>query len=318
MKHYLLILIIQLLVISPFALSEDEAEAPPIIATSSIDKAQITTSDELTFTVEIKVKKEIKLDLPEIGGAIEGFRVIDSGEEGPVRDEDYIVSKRWYKLRADITGSYILPAIEIRYKDQEGAEKSIKTSEIFVEVTSVLQKDGEKSKDIRDIKGLIKIPKKWKTWEIVTLIICLLIVVAFGVLIYFLRRPKKTIVPPRPVHEVALERLTQLKEDDPLSIGDDKYFHFTLSDIIREYFEGMFKVTATDMTFEEIKSEFTSFNEINDDLKASFLEIMKDTDLVKFTDMTISQKRSNDILDQAFDFVALTKPDEQVEEDSVI
>ena len=89
------------------------------------------------------------------------------------RDEDgRRILERWYKLRADLVGSYVLPPVELAYRlaatagepaASETPAESVQTSEIFIEVQSVLPAGGEAT-DIRGLKPLRQVKTPTPVW----------------------------------------------------------------------------------------------------------------------------------------------------------
>ena len=65
-----------------------------------------------------------------------------------------------------------------------------------------------------------------------------------------------------PAHEIALSEIEKLKESNLLEDGQIKHFHFSLSEISRNYFERKYGLTVTDMTLEEIKARIDSIHEL--------------------------------------------------------
>lgn len=311
MKKVLVILL--LIAMLPVLAAQED-----LVLRSEVDRAKATTGDLITFTVSIDSIEGLKVQLPEFGEKIEGFRVVDFGSSDPVVEDGRVNYRRWYKLRADIVGTYILPAIELVYDDKAGKEQTAKTSEIFIEVASVL-KEGDEQGDIRDLKDLSSSPRRLTTLSIV-LIAVMVVAIVFVVFLYRRKRKGKEIaLPVIPPHEVALQRLNALKSEELLQNNQQKRFHFALSEIIRNYFEGMFELTTTDMTIEEIRSRMSDVKSLDDDLKKLFLSMLTRTDIVKFTDTISSEEEGELLLGDAFEFVDKTKPEVVVEqEDSVI
>lgn len=286
----------------------------PIILKSSVNKALVTTGDILIFTVSLDHTKNFKeIDFIDIGSMIEGFRVIDFGIDKE-EDGDRLITKRWYKLQADIVGSYILPSISLTLKDQvSGNSKDIKTSEVFVEVASVLNKDGNQKMNLKDIKSLEEVDDIPNYWMLS--ILGLLSLVGFIYYIYKRKDKKRAgfeeIIP---AHIIAIESLEKLKTENFLENNEFKLFHFTLSEIIRNYFEGSFELSVTDMTTEEIKKASNKIRYIEDNLVKTFLNILEQTDIVKFTDTTLPLEVSENILKDTFMFIEETKPKNDLDE----
>lgn len=287
-----------------------------------VDKALASTGDYIVFTVTIEHIDQIKMDFPDIGSSIEGFRIVEFGENPTKTDEGRTTLERWYKLQADISGTYILPAIGLTYADTQGNEKTIKSSEIFVEIESPVDKekqDGKEADDIKDIKDLILIPSYF-IWYI---IIGALLAIGLFFLVWYLanrKKDKKERVVYIPPHIEALDRLKDLRKASYIQKKEYKKFSFDLSEIIRNYFERVYNFPATDRTFQEIKRDINGVKSLNDKLKKKFLEVLDKTDVVKFTDTSFPDEEFVGFLELTEDFVNDTKPEEdpKSEEDSVI
>ena len=208
--------------------------------------------------------------------------MIDLGENGPREIEDRLVLEKWYTLKADLVGSYILPPVTVPY-EYEDKEDVASTAQIFVEVESVLHKDGT-SEDIRDIKPLAAIERDLRRLIIISALsgIAAIFVLA-GIIVYVRKRKsRERVIPARPAHEIALERLQKLQQKNFIETGNVRFYYFELSEIFREYLENRFSFFAVEQTTEEILQEIgqeTRLEELQRDAARQFL---KNTDWVKF------------------------------------
>ncbi|HLE11098.1 MAG: hypothetical protein A2504_01620 [Bdellovibrionales bacterium RIFOXYD12_FULL_39_22] len=291
--------------------------ASEVVVRAKADKATVTTGDVVTFTVEMEHDKNIAVEIPDVGRDILGFRIVDFGQTDSKEVEGQIVLSRWYKLRADMTGSYILPAVNISYKDKKGVEQKVATAEIFIEVASVLKGKEAEGFVLKDIKELRKLSSIWRWWQILLVV---LILIGVLVSIYWFRRKQVKVeeVISIPPHQWARQELAKLAALDLLMAGECKRYSFALSDIMRKYFENVFSLSVTDMTIEEIKKSMRGDLAIDNNLKKEFLEILQMTDVVKFTDSKLSQEEGVRIMKQATAFVESTTLKEVVEEESVV
>ncbi len=307
-----------LILASTLSFSEDSVDA--VIISAGVNQATAKTGDIVRFQIKLEFDKSIQdLIIPEVGGDIVGFRIINSGNSGPDEiTENRLQLKRWYELQGDFAGSYILPAIEIKYENLRGVSKTVKTSEIFVEIKSSLvsdkdKKESEGSKDIRDIKDIVEAPRYLSTLSIVLIVVLLLLVGGFFVGRLYSNRShliEKVVLPP---HVVALKSLDKLGNSKALD-HNLKKFHFDLSEIIRVYFEGRYDITTTDMTTFEIRVKLVNIDQVLESLKKEFLFVLEQTDMVKFADVKIDREISLSLMDQARRFVEETKPIAEITE----
>lgn len=304
--------------------TQTKIDQPPVTLNAFVDNANPTTSDTITFTILLTFKKDMEqVQIPEIGSLIKGFRIVDFATDGPTEKDDRYEIRKWYKLQTDISGSYVLPSIKISQPGTKGSAE-IKTAEIFIEVTppkSSAKPDGkaEVKDDIRDIKDIIPPKKNYLIHLAIAGSLLLLVAIIFAVIFYLKRKKKVVDIPATPPHELALSSLKELGEGNLLDSRCTKKFHFQLSAIARAYLEGQFGLKATDKTIEEIKREIHTIKDLSDDKIQNFMHILRETDIVKFTDSDPGKGLSLNLLNSTVNFVTETMPKEEVEEqDSVI
>jgi hypothetical protein len=87
--------------------------------------------------------------------------------------------------------------------------------------------------------------------------------------------------PPRPAHEVALERLAELAASPLAKQGPAKAFYTAATDILRDYLRGRFGVDARDLTTEELLAA-TAGLELPGRSRNLLRAVLKEADLVKF------------------------------------
>jgi hypothetical protein len=305
------------------------AERFPVETRATVDRAIATTGDIINYRVTVNYDAGYDVEIPEPGAEIAGFRIIDVGREEPrpLRD-GRIEEERWYQLRADLIGSYVLPPVTVSYRERSEAKRepesddstvpldsdleSVKTSAIFVEVESVLPTDGQ-AEDIRDLKPLRRIQPRWP-WPWIGVAIAGVLAL-LGAALYFLRRARRGLEEPAtPPHERAFELLRALRETDFEDPEAVRRFYFSISEAIREYVEGRYGLNATDLTTEEIVSALPTLEKLGGEERGSLRLFLVDTDQVKFADHEPSQPEIEETYERALDFVETTRPMELEEE----
>lgn len=313
-------------------LDESPESAPPLAPVqveAGVDRAVATTGDIITYTVRVEHDPGYEVDLPEPGAEIAGFRVVDLGRE-PVREaRGRTVEERWYKLRADLVGSYVLPPLTVTYRPRspeadpgddepvpqeagdesraELGETTLETSEIFVEVESVLPADGEVT-DIRDLKPLRPLEEGWgwRWWLGVGGGALALVLGALGLVYWRRREPPE--VPPIPPHELAFQALDELRRTDFQDHEALRRYYFDLSQVLRAYVEGRFGLNATDLTTEEILAAATTLPRLANGQSEALRRFLVDTDAVKFAAHVPSSQEIEETYERALSFVEATRP----------
>ncbi|MEZ4271012.1 MAG: hypothetical protein R3C68_06140 [Myxococcota bacterium] len=334
----------------PTATKTPTVNSDPVVVRSSVDKAVATTGDVITYEVLIEYKPQVTINVPEPGADIAGFRIIDLGVERSQLEDGRNAERRWYKLRADLVGSYVLPSIHITYtdtqahdpqsavppssvspgnsdrppeQDQEGgvaktapaeSAQSVSTSEIFVEVKSVLPTEGEAS-DIRGLKPLHRVERRLPWGPIgAGAALC-----AVGIFLFAWLRRKRQIsaIPADPPHEIAFAALNELRQTDFKDPEQLRRYYFSLSEVLRSYVEARFALNATDLTTPEILHRLRDIDEMNTVARRNFTSFLRATDQVKFAGHTPSPQEIATTYDEALSFVEDTREVSDEETDSM-
>lgn len=280
----------------------------PLEVSSQVDKAVATTGDIITYTVIVDRLPEVEAQIPEFGAEVAGFRIVDMGTEGPKEIEGRVVTKKWYKLRADMVGSYIIPPVSLSYKPNlDAALKEIQTPQIFVEVKSAIPA-GEEQQDIIDIKSLEEPQIDYVLWSgIIGGVVILLLLIVLGVIYYRKRKRAGEVVVKPLAHEVALAELNKLKGKKHADVQEIKKMYFRLSEIFRCYLEDRYSFPATDWTTEEIISQANRNQDLTFELKEQAKTFLLNTDIVKFAEYVPEETQMHEELGRAISFVTATK-----------
>ena len=278
-----------------------------------VDHAVATTGDLITYRIAVEAETDFEVEIPEVGAAIAGFRIVDFGAEGPTERGGRTVRERWYRLRADLVGSYVLPPFEVRVRrhHSDGADdaawQTLTTSEIFVEVASVLPADLE-AEDIKGLKPLRRV-RSGPSWIWIGAAV-LVAALAIAALIGALRRraPRRNQVPSSPPHEVAFAALDELRGFDFEDRAVVRRFFFRVSAVIRAYVEARFELNATDLTTEEIIARLGSVADLDADHGRDLQRFLIDTDQVKFAHREPTPAEIEATYESALQFVESTRP----------
>jgi hypothetical protein len=254
---------------------------PPVEVSAQTDRTTATLSEPVTFTLTAQYDKNLSVKLPEAGTQIAGLRITDFGEDGPREVDNRLVHKKWYKLEADIAGSYIIPAQTVAYEGDNGT-REIKTPQIFIEVKSSLKSGPDAPKDIVEIKTLEEIPFNWRPYIWGGCAALALICVGAGGFLYFRKRKKKAEALKKPAHIIALEEIEKLKSEHLIEKGGVREHYFRLSDIFRRYIENRFSIPAVEQTTQELLPGIMRLDAMHAAAKSGVREFLIHSDMVKF------------------------------------
>src|SRR5690606_20778603 len=244
-------------VIIGFLCSTTKGTAQQVKAEAKLDSTSIRLGDQTMLHIRVRFPSSDSLSFPEIPDMLsEDIQLVHKSKIDTVFDTDDFRIKT---LSQDLTitsfeaGAHVIPAFNFHTKTD-----SVQTDSIYLDVLSV---QVDTSKSIYDIKQPLGVAYSWIdwlrdhwTWAVLTLVLILLIIGFF----YFRKKiPQKQAKPeaPKPeipAHQIALERLRELKEKKLWQQEQVKQYHIELSDIVREYLEKRYHVQALEQTSGEI------------------------------------------------------------------
>jgi len=251
---------------------------------ADVNQDTLLIGDQITLTLTATSDPSIQL----VGFDLQRLRLAEVPEILQESDTDTISRgpKRILEKRLRLTvfdsGRYVIPSLGFEYR-RDGQLGRAETAPIPLFVQTIpISSDTIR---LQPIKGIMKEPIKLQD-----VLLYLLVVIAAGLLIssYFLYRNWKNRPamrqdnePALPSHELALQRLQELRERGLLEQGAYKYFQSELTYILRAYIQDRFQIKALDATTDQIihrLQEAKSISGRSDELR----QMLQTADLVKF------------------------------------
>lgn len=255
---------------------------PPLELTAEVDRAVATVGDLITYTVTMDREPDVSLQVPEFGDTLAEFRVVDAGTIGPEEKYGRVILKKWYRMQADIIGSYLIDSAIVRYTVPDGEQRETQTPRLFIEVESILE-EGETARDIRDLKAPEVFKRDYTIYLWILLGLAIVIALTLALWAYVRRKAREEVeLVRRPAHEIAYEALERLRLMRLVEHGKVKEYYFALSEILRQYLEDRFELKAVEQTTEETVSHIEGTESISDETKDLTKQFLSETDLVKF------------------------------------
>ena len=296
------------------------AEKSVISVESHVDRAGITIGDRILYTVIVTSDPEVKLEPLALGSNLGAFEVKDYkiyDQEKTKQGKN--VNKSEYLITTFTTGEYVIPPITVNYTNLEGERKQIKSEPLFILVRSV----GATEADQEDVRGLKPPIDVRGTYLSYLLILPILALLAGGGFLYYRRRSRGLALPEipeelkKPAWEVALLELDSLRESDLLKKSEIKRYFTILSDVIRKYIQRRFEFPALDRTTDEMRAEMKRIK-LDQSIRELTTGLLFFCDLVKFAKYVPSSGEIEESLNQAYSIVNLTKPQEEVKEETAV
>jgi hypothetical protein len=208
-------------------------------------------------------------------------------------------------------GSFEIPSVELTYFGADGSVKSVHTQALPFTITSLIANEPEPK--LKENAG--PLPVRQRDY-LVVYIAGGLLAAGLGAVVALLvrrrlraRKPAAPAAPPRPAHEVAMEKLDRL--GGLLAEGGDlRPFYFELSEAIREYLGGRFGFDSLEMTTEELVAAMqrVPLDHARGVVSSEIEGWLSGCDLVKFAKVSPSDEQARGALETAIRMVAATRP----------
>lgn len=276
----------------------------------SIDLSKLLEMENLFFEVDSTVyEKKVDLEVISVGLDSTNFDF-----KSPISIDKLLVesndNQKMWKLGFVVAiynaGKFVLPPPRVlSSEDLDIIEGASPTIEVVLPMPLESLND---TLQINDIKGIILEPRSWRDFlPYLVGIGCCILLFLFGK--RFFKR-KKTIENKQVVeeiiqlqpHEVALQALQDLKNEELWQKGEILAYQSRLTNIIRNYIEDQFQIPANTLSTHEILKNWRSKN-FDKKFETTIEQILQVADLVKFAKATPGDDIHDHFMKLAINFV---------------
>lgn len=263
----------------------------------------VTIGDKIRYSLVVSAKNDIEVEFPDFDGNLGNFNLKDFGSGKKVFWGRQKITQ-WYVLDTYVIGKQALPKALVKYRRKgESDWIRLEAEEKEIEVKSLLDNPGVK-RELRPIKDPLDFPSRARD---VLLGILILLFILAGIVIF--RKKKNNSARPvelPPAHQIALQKLNELKAKGLITQGKIKEYYIEISGIIRHYIEDRFKLSAPEMTSEEFLLKAKDAQELSLPRKDLLSDFLLSCDLVKFARYAPSPEEIEAVFESAKKFVEQT------------
>lgn len=273
-----------------------------------LDSTRILIGDQVKMHIQLSAPGNVRVQPPDLTvlDSLKGVEVIDTtGWDTLQRGANYVLEQELTITSFD-SGVYILPRIPVSYL-QNGEIGIAETNTLRLEVSTIpIASD---TVQLAPIKPIMEEPRTLE--DLIPYLIPVFILLIIGAIIYLIvnrRKKPKVVVPQKPLlpHEIALQKLVTLQQQNLWQKGDVKQYQTELTFIIREYLENRFKIPALESTTDEIVQNLRK-TDIEERWRDRLQELFVNADLVKFAKAQPPMSIHEQGMNEAVAFVEATK-----------
>jgi hypothetical protein len=288
-----------------------DPDAPTVAA--RVDKSEAHVGDPIALSVTAIARRGIAVNLPS-AFALEPFTLLDRKEGEQDLGDGRVKREFTLSVAAYEPGQVELPPVEVTYLGKAGEVRTARTAPIPIKIASLIANEPEPA--IKEIAPPVPV---LQPDLLLAYVAGGLAAAVIGALLTWLvvRRLRGRVLmrpgpPPRPAHEVALERLDRLGTYGFLENADNRPFYFAVSEVIREYLGSRFGFDSLELTTDELLAELR--RSASRELVLGEIEgWLSACDLVKFAKISPSASEARGALETAIRIVSSTRPRVEVE-----
>jgi hypothetical protein len=264
--------------------------------------------DAIGVVVTAISRRNVPVNLP---GSLDlgAFTVLDRKESEKDLGDGRVQHEFALTVATYEPGEREIPAIEVTYLGRGGDVRTARAAPLPVKITSLIANEPEPA--LKDAAAPVVVMEE----NLLLIYVgAAVLAAALGALITFLivRRMRARVAarpgpPPRPPHEIALDKLDRLGRYGFLEDADNRPFYFSVSEIIREYLGARFGFDSLELTTDELLAELkhAAGKEL---LLGEIQGWLSACDLVKFAKISPSAAEARGTLETAIRIVTATRP----------
>ena len=279
---------------------------------AKIDSVTMWLGNQCNVTFEIYQNAGIQVVAPLFGDTlISGIEIVEQRKIDTIVNQDGSLKiTQTYLVTSFDSALYYIPPFPFVC----GSDTVFSNNLSLKVVSPEVQMDSTQNIPIiADIKGLAKAPINWQlikkillwsipVWFLLALIIWLIIKFVIKKPIIIQEKP----IIKRPAHEIALEKLEEIRKEKIWQQGRAKEYYTQLTDVLREYVENRFDVPTFEKTSSEIIDSLQFIKKDYSEQLNSLRRIFTISDLVKFAKFIPDINENNAVLNNSESFVEET------------
>jgi hypothetical protein len=283
-----------------------DPDAPTV--TARVDKGEAHVGDPVTVTVTAIGKRAVPVNMPgtfDLGP----FTLLDRKEAEQDLGDGRVRREFTLQVAAYEPGEREIPALEVTYLGKAGDPRTAQTAPVPVKIASLIANEPEPA--LKEAAPPVHVLEE----NLLLLYVAgALLAAALGALLTWTvvrrlraRAAQRPGPPPRPAHEVALEKLDRLGTYGFLENADNRPFYFAVSEVIREYLGARFGFDSLELTTDELVRELRR-NAGRELILGEVQGWLSACDLVKFAKVSPSAAEARGTLETAIRIVTSTRP----------
>jgi len=312
-----LVLLLILFLLPPLAFAQSPDASVEFFIQSPEPGKPLTVGDQITLRLEIIHPADSRVVLPQLEPQWQNFTVVDQSAPEVVDNGDGTATTgKNIVVTLFEPGEYQTPDLVVAHRKPDGSVEELAAPVIPIIVTSVLT-DGTELQDLK-AQADLPVPPIWP-WVLLGIwLILLLTVLVIIIGWWFYQRWQNrlgqtaggvpmSVIDTRPPEVIAYEELDRIELLDLPARNRIKEHYSLVSDCLRFYIEGRYRIQALEQTTGELRDAFRKAGVPMREI-SPFMRLFTEADLVKFARYAPQFEEVNSLVNKARLIVETTTP----------
>lgn len=284
----------------------------------------ILSRDSILIGDQIELKWSARIDhkysqiqFPEWGDSFSKIEILDKGKIDTIINKDFTVYEQSLLITCFDSGAYQMPESTLLLIDENNnKEELVITSKNSLYVATIEIDPNQPFKPIVEIideeapdwqTRVKEIFEQNKTLILLLAGVIILALLAWLLWIFYFKKNRKSKLPPELPHNKAHRRVRELESSDLWENHHHKEYYSQLSEIVRDYFEEQFNISANEMTTRDllrIIKRDAHLRRVHQEMK----QILRTADLTKFAKGVPTDEDHRDSVKFAYKIIEQTRP----------
>ncbi len=281
-----------------------------VTVTATVDSNTINIGDWIKLAVKVQHPAAIQVQWQQLRDTLDSFEIVQQDTLLQKNENGIVTESKTLTISNFNSGTHYVPSVSVYYRSaNDTALQTAQSNRIPVDVRAI---QVDTSQAIKDIKPPLSVPLSVQEILFYLLIILAIAGIGYGIY-YFMQKRKQNVEqiieekPFIPAHILATQRLNELEAKRLWQNGEIKLFYIEATEIIRQYFEGRYGITALEMTTDEVLQQLEKFN-LEKEITNTIHTFLSNADLVKFAKYLPIMSENEMVLPQAHSIIEKTKP----------
>lgn len=281
-----------------------------------VDKQDsLLLGDKLSLQVITSFPKKYNLDYQAVEDSLKAnlgkIQILDNTKTEHLKSDNFEYLIKHYSISSYYVGKQDIQSFSVFTQPLDTSIQNVTALVSNPISLNFAGMDADTTKPFKDIRPIVEVDYNFTSIIMWLTLILILLITAYFLWKYISKNKKniskvtEEITPFIPPHLLALEALKALENQKLWQQGQTKLYYSNLTEILRVYIEKAIKISAVEMTTDEIITSIKQ-TQVNQELILKLKYILEIADLVKFAKYEVTPQDNISVMEKTLEFIKIS------------